>query len=137
MSAPAYVSISPQSSPHHAPRILYLASSFLFSHSHARSLVSLVLVAPSFPRPEEGSVRFVHAMATSSSPNVPVPQPCDIPGKRRFLIWRSLFEIDDRYEPIKAIGAWMGGGRRGVGGGGGVKGQKKNPKGRGGGGVFF
>jgi len=41
---------------------------------------------------------------TSSGSNVPQEQPCDVPGKRRWLIWRTVFEISERYEPIKAIG---------------------------------
>ncbi|CAG9463314.1 unnamed protein product [Pedinophyceae sp. YPF-701] len=40
----------------------------------------------------------------SSSSNVPVEQPCSIPGMRRWLIWRTVFEVDNKYEPIKAIG---------------------------------
>eukprot|EP00198_Chlamydomonas_reinhardtii_P001516 XP_001690852.1 mitogen-activated protein kinase 3 [Chlamydomonas reinhardtii] len=40
----------------------------------------------------------------SSSSNIPVPQECDIPGKARFSLWRTTFEIDTRYVPIKAIG---------------------------------
>lgn len=26
------------------------------------------------------------------------------PGKHQYMVWRSLFEIDTRYVPIKAIG---------------------------------
>ena len=33
--------------------------------------------------------------------NVPVQRECRIPGKRAWLIWKSLFEIDEKYEPIK------------------------------------
>lgn len=39
-----------------------------------------------------------------SSANVPVRKECHVPGKARYLIWRTDFEIDDKYEPVKAIG---------------------------------
>ena len=29
---------------------------------------------------------------------------CSIPGKTAWVIWRTLFEIDEAYMPIKAIG---------------------------------
>lgn len=38
------------------------------------------------------------------SQNVPVPEECRVPGKARYQIWRTSFEIDDAYAPIKAIG---------------------------------
>jgi serine/threonine protein kinase len=41
--------------------------------------------------------------ATSSS-NVPVQKDCDIPGKSCWVLWRTTFEIDEKYQPIKAIG---------------------------------
>lgn len=42
--------------------------------------------------------------STSSSQNVPTREECDVPGKSRYQIWRTNFEIDDVYVPIKAIG---------------------------------
>ena len=33
-----------------------------------------------------------------------VLQECSIPGKAAYVIWRTNFEIDDKYVPIKAIG---------------------------------
>lgn len=41
---------------------------------------------------------------TSSSNNTPVRQECDIPGKNAYMLWRTLFVIDEKYTPIKAIG---------------------------------
>ncbi|PNH03540.1 Mitogen-activated protein kinase MMK1 [Tetrabaena socialis] len=40
----------------------------------------------------------------SSSSNIPVRQECNIPGKTRWVLWRTTFEIDEKYQPIKAIG---------------------------------
>lgn len=40
----------------------------------------------------------------STSSNIPVKKECDVPGKSAYTIWRTHFEIDDRYTPIKAIG---------------------------------
>eukprot|EP00798_Chlamydomonas_sp_ICE-L_P026082 gene26082-11787_t len=42
--------------------------------------------------------------SSSSSSNLPTKQDCPIPGKARYVLWKSLFEIDDRYVPLKAIG---------------------------------
>ncbi|KAK9805436.1 hypothetical protein WJX73_006572 [Symbiochloris irregularis] len=39
-----------------------------------------------------------------TSSNAPVQKECDIPGKTAWVIWRTPFEIDDKYRPIKAIG---------------------------------
>ncbi|KAG2452491.1 hypothetical protein HYH02_002730 [Chlamydomonas schloesseri] len=44
------------------------------------------------------------AGSSSGSSNIPVKQECPIPGKARYVLWRSTFEIDDKYVPIKAIG---------------------------------
>lgn len=41
-------------------------------------------------------VAFLLACAMSGS-NVPVQKECDIPGKSVYTIWRSDFEIDDKY----------------------------------------
>ena len=38
------------------------------------------------------------------SQNIPVVKDCYIPGKSCFQVWRSDFEVDDNYVPIKAIG---------------------------------
>mmetsp|Transcript_27218 Transcript_27218/g.69933 ORF Transcript_27218/g.69933 Transcript_27218/m.69933 type:complete len:366 (-) Transcript_27218:67-1164(-) len=43
-------------------------------------------------------------MSSSSSSNVPVKKDCAIPGKACYAIWRTNFEIDEKYTPIKAIG---------------------------------
>ena len=40
----------------------------------------------------------------SSSSNAPVKKECNIPGKQAYMLWRTLFEIDEKYAPIKAIG---------------------------------
>lgn len=29
---------------------------------------------------------------------------CNIPGKTRWVLWRTTFEIDEKYTPIKAVG---------------------------------
>jgi serine/threonine protein kinase len=39
-----------------------------------------------------------------SGANIPVQKECDVPGKARYLVWRTDFEIEDKYEPIKAVG---------------------------------
>ena len=40
----------------------------------------------------------------SSSQNIPVPKECSVPGKACYQVWRTNFEIDERYQPIKAVG---------------------------------
>jgi serine/threonine protein kinase len=42
--------------------------------------------------------------AGSSSSNIPVRKDCSIPGKACWVLWRTQFEIDEKYQPIKAIG---------------------------------
>lgn len=42
--------------------------------------------------------------SSSSNSNVPVRKDCSIPGKSCWVLWRTTFEIDERYTPIKAIG---------------------------------
>uniref|UniRef100_A0A7S0YYC0 Mitogen-activated protein kinase n=1 Tax=Polytomella parva TaxID=51329 RepID=A0A7S0YYC0_9CHLO len=42
--------------------------------------------------------------STGSSSNIPIRQDCNIRGKARWMLWRTTFEIDDTYTPIKAIG---------------------------------
>lgn len=39
-----------------------------------------------------------------SSSNVPQRKECSIPGKACWVLWRTNFEIDQHYQPIKAIG---------------------------------
>lgn len=39
-----------------------------------------------------------------SSANLPVKKECNVPGKTRYQVWRTDFEIDEKYEPIKAVG---------------------------------
>lgn len=41
---------------------------------------------------------------SGSSSNVPVRKECSIPGKACWMLWRTTFEIDERYQPLKAIG---------------------------------
>eukprot|EP00891_Asterochloris_glomerata_P007129 jgi/Astpho2/7129/fgenesh1_pm.00111_%23_1_t len=36
--------------------------------------------------------------------NVPVRKECVVPGRTCWMLWRTLFEIDEVYSPIKAIG---------------------------------
>lgn len=42
--------------------------------------------------------------ARSEASNVPVRKECNIPGKQAYMLWHTLFEIDEVYQPIKAIG---------------------------------
>lgn len=42
--------------------------------------------------------------SSSTSSNVPVRKECNIPGKNCWVLWRTNFEIDQHYQPIKAIG---------------------------------
>lgn len=42
--------------------------------------------------------------ADKTSSNVPVRKECSIPGKTLWVLWRTNFEIDEKYTPIKAIG---------------------------------
>lgn len=39
-----------------------------------------------------------------SSGNVPIQREHNVPGKSLYQIWRTTFEIDEKYVPIKAIG---------------------------------
>lgn len=84
-----------------------------FSHFGHPSPVSF----PSPPRPPpraplcRGSPPFSptrssvwQSIGAMSSSNVPQRVECDVPGKARYQIWRTTFEIDDCYQPIKAIG---------------------------------
>lgn len=41
---------------------------------------------------------------TSASSNIPVRKECTVPGKACWTLWRTVFEIDEKYTPIKAIG---------------------------------
>ncbi len=41
---------------------------------------------------------------SSKTDNLPVKKECSIPGKQAYSIWGTLFELDERYVPIKAIG---------------------------------
>jgi hypothetical protein len=40
-----------------------------------------------------------------------VAQECNIPGKTRWTLWRTTFEIDEKYQPIKAVGEGARAGR--------------------------
>ena len=42
--------------------------------------------------------------AKSEVSNVPVRKECNVPGKQCWMLWHTLFEIDEVYQPIKAIG---------------------------------
>lgn len=44
------------------------------------------------------------AGAGQSSSNIPVRKECSVPGKAAWVLWRTTFEIDQHYQPIKAIG---------------------------------
>lgn len=39
-----------------------------------------------------------------TSSNIPIRKDCNVPGKACWELWRSNFEIDTKYVPIKAIG---------------------------------
>ena len=39
-----------------------------------------------------------------SSQNIPVQRESTVPGKACYQVWRTNFEIDEKYSPIKAIG---------------------------------
>jgi len=41
------------------------------------------------------------AAAATSTSNVPVKQECCVPGKDLWVLWRTNFEIDQHYAPIK------------------------------------
>jgi hypothetical protein len=43
------------------------------------------------------------AAAASSTSNVPVKQECLIPSKDLWVLWRTNFEIDQHYIPMKVI----------------------------------
>lgn len=38
------------------------------------------------------------------SSNIPIRKECNVPGKACWELWRTNFEIDTKYVPIKAIG---------------------------------
>ena len=44
------------------------------------------------------------APAKSEVSNVPVRKECNVPGKQSWMLWHTVFEIDQVYQPIKAIG---------------------------------
>lgn len=35
---------------------------------------------------------------------IPVRMPCSIPGKACYVVWKNQFLIDERYQPIRALG---------------------------------
>lgn len=39
-----------------------------------------------------------------SSSSIPVRMPCSVPGKACYVVWKNQFLIDDRYQPIRALG---------------------------------
>jgi serine/threonine protein kinase len=39
-----------------------------------------------------------------SAANLPVQKECTVPGKACYQLWRTDFEIDAKYAPIKAVG---------------------------------
>ncbi|PRW45211.1 mitogen-activated kinase 3 [Chlorella sorokiniana] len=43
-------------------------------------------------------------MSSGSAQNIPVQKECSVPGKALYQVWRTNFEIDTKYQPIKAIG---------------------------------
>lgn len=40
----------------------------------------------------------------SSSSTVPVRMPCGIPGKACYVVWKTSFVVDDRYQLLRALG---------------------------------
>ncbi len=36
--------------------------------------------------------------------STPVRMPCNIPGKACYVVWKTQFLVDDRYQPIRALG---------------------------------
>ena len=42
--------------------------------------------------------------SNGGSSNVPQRKECTVPGKACWVLWRTNFEIDQHYQPIKAIG---------------------------------
>lgn len=39
-----------------------------------------------------------------SSSSIPVRMPCSVPGKACYVVWKNQFLIDDRYQPLRALG---------------------------------
>ena len=44
------------------------------------------------------------AQQAPASSNVPVAKECSVPGKQAWVLWRTTFEIDAQYQPIKVGG---------------------------------
>lgn len=40
----------------------------------------------------------------SSSSGIPVRMPCGLPGKSAYMVWKTQFVVDDRYELLRALG---------------------------------
>jgi hypothetical protein len=51
--------------------------------------------------PQQQGQQQGDAAAATSTSNVPVKQECLIPGKDLWVLWRTNFEIDQHYIPIK------------------------------------
>jgi hypothetical protein len=49
------------------------------------------------------------AAAASGTSNVPIRQECAVPGKDLWVLWRTNFEIDQHYTPIKVRQGGQGG----------------------------
>jgi hypothetical protein len=58
------------------------------------------------PSGEDGAPAAAPPAATpSGTGSAPARQPCDLPGRSAWMMWRTLFVLDDRYVPIKV---WQG-----------------------------
>lgn len=65
----------------------------------------LNLTAPASSMSQQGAQSgSQQQQQSSSSSNVPVKKECNVPGKSCWVLWRTTFEIDNHYTPIKAIG---------------------------------
>ena len=40
----------------------------------------------------------------SSNSTVPVRMPCGVPGKACYIVWKTQFLVDDRYQLTRALG---------------------------------
>jgi hypothetical protein len=77
-------------------------SELIAAHEQGPLLQQTTTMSSNIPPQQQPQQQGDAAAATSTS-NVPVKQECLVPGKGLWVLWRTNFEIDQHYIPIKVI----------------------------------
>lgn len=99
-SEPAESTSCGRASPSKEPLLANLLRRFFhaFGPDRIRSLGPRVLQAQRHNQHPSGSPDM------SSSSTVPVRMPCGVPGKACYIVWKTQFLVDDRYQLLRALG---------------------------------